>query len=75
MAIFQGSFNTRMGWSSSTEGPDLVYKPLIAKTRREKGKLESELLVGNSIPNLEAVRVNLRTPFDRNVVTQVVLIG
>ena len=67
----------RMGWSC---GPDLTrnsssdfrgvsYKNILAKTRKEKGK-ESELQVGNDIANIEAVRFNLKTPFDRNVVTQ-----
>ena len=65
-----------MGWSN---GPDLTsgssdfsgisYKNILAKTRKEKGK-DSELQVGNDIANIEAVRFNLKTPFDRNVVTQ-----
>ena len=41
----------------------------MVKTRKEKGK-ESELHVANDIPNLEAVRYNLKTPFDRNILTQ-----
>ena len=41
----------------------------LAKTRREKGK-ESELLVANDLINIEAMRFNLKTPFDKNVVTQ-----
>lgn len=64
-----------MGWNKSSSrsslsaGSDLVYKSVMVKTRKEKGK-ESELHVANDIPNLEAVRYNLKTPFDRNVVTQ-----
>ena len=56
-----------MGWSTSEDS--ISYKNVLAKTRKEKGK-ESELLVGNDISNIEAVRFNLKTPFDRNVVTQ-----
>lgn len=45
------------------------FKNILTKTRREKGK-PSELLVANDILNLEAVRFSLKTPFDRNIVTQ-----
>ena len=59
-----------MGWNTSIEkSPDLVFKSVMVKTRKEKGK-ESELHVANDIPNIEAVRYSLKTPFDRNVVTQ-----
>ena len=57
-----------MGWHRQEE-PDLIYKPVMARTRKEKGK-ESELLVANDIANIEAFRFNLKTPFDKNVVTQ-----
>eukprot|EP00095_Tigriopus_kingsejongensis_P010207 snap_masked-scaffold704_size109063-processed-gene-0.8 protein:Tk10207 transcript:snap_masked-scaffold704_size109063-processed-gene-0.8-mRNA-1 annotation:"actin-related protein 5" len=63
-----GSYHCRLGWQSS-EKPDLLYKNVMARTRKEKGK-ESELWVANDILNIEAVRFNLKTPFDRNVVTQ-----
>ena len=43
---------------------------MFGRTRKEKGKSGTELLVANDIANVEAVRFNLKTPFDRNVVTQ-----
>jgi len=67
IVIDNGSYICRMGWSTSEDS--ISYKNVLAKTRKEKGK-ESELLVGNDISNIEAVRFNLKTPFDRNVVTQ-----
>ncbi len=76
LIVDNGSFNCRMGWTHSkpcdkTSESDkfLAYKSVMVKTRKEKGK-ESELYVANDIPNIEAVRFNLKTPFDRNVVTQ-----
>ena len=60
---------SRVGWSSSSS-PDLVFRPVLGRTRKEKGKSGTELLVANDIANVEAVRFNLKTPFDRNVVTQ-----
>ncbi len=72
-----GSHNLRLGWHRDPSVPSLCYKPLLAKTRRErrgKAARESELLVGNDLLSSEAAsslgRLNLRTPFDRNVVTQ-----
>ena len=65
-----------MGWDSSGEfeasslpSNGLVFKSVMVKTRKEKGK-ESELQVANDIPNIETVRYSLKTPFDRNIVTQ-----
>ena len=65
-----------MGWdtsrdfeTSSLAANGLVFKSVLVKTRKEKGK-EAELHVANDIPNLEAVRYSLKTPFDRQVVTQ-----
>ena len=60
---------SRVGWSSS-DSPDLVFRPVLGRTRKEKGKSGTELLVANDIANVETVRFNLKTPFDRNVVTQ-----
>ena len=71
-----GSYQCRMGWDSSRDfessclaSNGLVFKSVMVKTRKEKGK-EAELHVANDIPNLEAVRYSLKTPFDRNIVTQ-----
>ena len=75
IVIDNGSYMCRMGWSTFPDMSgggsckSLTYKNILAKTRREKGK-ESELLVANDIANIEAMRFNLKTPFDRNVVTQ-----
>jgi len=79
IVIDNGSYLCRMGWSDNNVSLQdeqmppsfrgLVYKNIIAKTRKEKGK-EAELQVASDIVNLEAVRFNLKTPFDRNVATQ-----
>ena len=65
--IDNGSWECRVGWASDSE-PRLVFRNVLAKTRRDKGK-ESELLVGSDITNIEAVRHALRSPFDKDVVT------
>lgn len=64
-----------MGWSTNDE-PLLLFKNLIAKPRKERSKKETvdlqqtpQLQVGNDIVNIEAVRFQLKTQFDRNVVT------
>lgn len=47
----------------------MIFRNLIAKPRKERGKKDGELQVGNDIINIEAVRFQLKTQFDRNVVT------
>lgn len=66
--IDNGSFECRAGLSSS-KAPDLVFKNLAF---RQKGKNNDPdlVLVGRDIENLETVRSQLKSPFDRNVVTQ-----
>ncbi|OAD52191.1 Actin-related protein 5 [Eufriesea mexicana] len=68
LVIDNGSYNCRVGWASEKE-PQLVFKNLIAKPRKERGKKDGEPQVGNDIANIEAVRFQLKTQFDRNVVT------
>ncbi|KAK3910942.1 Actin-related protein 5 [Frankliniella fusca] len=66
IVIDNGSYNCRVGWATHSK-PCLVFKNLVAKTRKERGKKDGELQVGNDITNLEAVRFQLKTQFDRNV--------
>ncbi|XP_068991223.1 actin-related protein 5 isoform X1 [Neodiprion pinetum] len=68
LIIDNGSYNCRVGWAIEKE-PQLIFKNLIAKPRKERGKKDGELQVGNDIVNIEAVRFQLKTQFDRNVVT------
>ena len=65
--IDNGSWECRVGWATDKD-PRLVFRNVLAKTRRDKSK-ESELLVGSDITNIEAVRHALRSPFDKDVVT------
>jgi actin-related protein 5 len=69
LLFLSGSSLCRVGWTTSPS-PLLAFKPVFGRTRKEKGKAETELLVANDIANIEAVRFNLKTPFDRQVVTQ-----
>lgn len=57
-----------MGWATENE-PQLIFKNLIAKPRKERGKKDGDTMVGNDIVNIEAVRFQLKTQFDKNVVT------
>jgi len=58
-----GSSNCRLGWAGEKE-PRITFRNAIAKSRKD-----SEILVGNTIGSIEAVRQSLKTPFDRNVIT------
>lgn len=65
----------RVGWATSKE-PLLSFKNLIAKPRKERSKKDTietpqtpQLQVGNDIVNIETVRFQLKTQFDRNIVT------
>ncbi|XP_014262122.1 actin-related protein 5 [Cimex lectularius] len=69
--IDNGSYNCRVGWATM-EKPLLVFKNVLAKSsksRREKSKKDNEIQIGNDISNIEAIRFQLKTQFDRNVVT------
>ncbi|CAG9813223.1 unnamed protein product [Phaedon cochleariae] len=75
IVIDNGSYMSRAGWSTS-EAPVLQFKNIIAKPRKERSKKDTiepiqipQLQVGNDILNIEAVRFQLKTQFDRNVVT------
>ncbi|GJQ83179.1 Arp5 [Trypoxylus dichotomus] len=70
--IDNGSYQCRAGWATQ-DAPILLFKNLLAKPRKERSKKETveipQLQVGNDIVNIEAVRFQLKTQFDRNVVT------
>lgn len=70
-----GSYQCRVGWATNA-APILLFKNVIAKPRKERSKKDNveiqqtpQLQVGNDISNIEAVRFQLKTQFDRNVVT------
>lgn len=69
-----GSYQCRVGWITE-KNPMLIFKSVIAKPRKERTKKDGEvpatpqIQVGNDITNLEAVRFQLKTQFDRNIVT------
>ncbi|XP_039283759.1 actin-related protein 5 isoform X1 [Nilaparvata lugens] len=67
IVIDNGSYNCRAGWASN-ENPMMVFRNLIAKPRKERGKKDGETQIGNDITNIEAVRFQLKQQFDRNVV-------
>ncbi|XP_036333794.1 actin-related protein 5 isoform X2 [Rhagoletis pomonella] len=68
------SIMCRAGWSSSPN-PLLEFRNILLKPRRDRRKEVLEPLankhtqIGNAITNIESVRLNLKTQFDRNVVT------
>ncbi|XP_059622418.1 actin-related protein 5 [Phlebotomus argentipes] len=74
LVIDNGSYQCRAGWASDDQ-PTLVFRNLIAKPRKDRNKKDGEVPVapvvqiGNDIVNIEALRFQLRTQFDRNVVT------
>lgn len=77
LVIDNGSFQSRVGFSSHKK-PQLTFRNLVAKPRKDRNKKETKeeaqnvqpvTLIGNDIVNIEAMRFQLRTQFDRNVVT------
>lgn len=77
LVIDNGSYQSRVGFASSKK-PQLVFRNLVAKPRKDRNKKETKeelqnvqpmTLIGNDIINIEAMRFQLRTQFDRNVVT------
>ena len=61
-----GAYRSRVGFASEGS-PQLVFRSLISKQRAKK---DSEVLVGNEILDIEAVKRVLRSPFEFDVVTQ-----
>ncbi|CAG9861662.1 unnamed protein product [Phyllotreta striolata] len=75
LVVDNGSYLSRVGWSVN-ETPLLQFKNLIAKPRKERLKKDNveivqvpQLQIGNDIVNIETMRFQLKTQFDRNVVT------
>lgn len=71
LIIDNGSYGCRVGWANSKE-PKLLFRNLLAKPRRDRNKKEGPAPVtqiGNELINIEALRFQLRTQFDRNVIT------
>jgi actin-related protein 5 len=72
-----GSSTARVGFSNK-KTPQLIFKNLVAKPRKDRNKKEAKeelqniqpvTQIGNDILNIEAMRFQLRTQFDRNIVT------
>ncbi|KAL4719165.1 hypothetical protein ACJJTC_011469, partial [Scirpophaga incertulas] len=74
LVIDNGSYQCRVGWSIYEE-PHLIFKNLIARPRKDRSKKDVEppvtppIQIGNDIVNIEAVRFQLKTQFDKNIVT------
>lgn len=71
-----GSCYSRVGFANH-KTPQLIFRNLVAKPRKDRNKKETKeevniqpmTLIGNDILNIEAMRFQLRTQFDRNIVT------
>lgn len=67
-----GSYSCRAGWACMDE-PQLIFRNLIAKPRKDRNKKDKDDLptiqIGNDIANIEQLRFQLKSQFDRNVVT------
>lgn len=74
LIIDNGSYGCRAGWANGDCDPKLIFRNHLAKPRRDRNKKEGlgptpATQIGNDIVNIEALRFQLRTQFDRNVVT------
>ena len=76
IVIDNGSSFGRVGFSNR-KSPQLIFRNLVAKPRKDRGKKEPKeepvvepvVQIGNDILNIEAMRFQLRTQFDKNIVT------
>jgi actin-related protein 5 len=77
LIIDNGSYQSRVGFANQKK-PQLIFRNLVAKPRKDRNKKEAReeiqnvqpmTLIGNDIVNIEAMRFQLRTQFDRNIVT------
>jgi len=68
LIIDNGSYSCKVGWSCN-QMPQLIFRNLIAKARVKKEGDSNYSMIGNDITNLESMRWNLKTQFDRDVVT------
>ncbi|KAH8276792.1 hypothetical protein KR026_000909 [Drosophila bipectinata] len=84
LVIDNGSYECRVGWANARE-PELRFRNVLTKPRKDRkkesgqqgsteaasGSVEApaEIQVGNDITNIEAVRAHLKSPFERNVIT------
>ncbi|XP_016977986.1 actin-related protein 5 [Drosophila rhopaloa] len=85
LVIDNGSYECRVGWSDSKEPDlrfrNVLTKPRKDRKKEalQQGSSEgaqpavveapAEIQVGNDITNIEAVRAHLKSPFERNVIT------
>ncbi|KAH8414113.1 hypothetical protein KR222_007304 [Zaprionus bogoriensis] len=84
IVIDNGSYECRVGWHNSKE-PELRFRNVLTKPRKDRKKDNNqtpdattsaasaveagEIQVGNDITNIEMVRAHLKSPFERNVIT------
>lgn len=84
LVIDNGSYECRVGWANSRE-PELRFRNVLTKPRKDRkkesgqqaateaasgsGEAPAEIQVGNDITNIEAVRAHLKSPFERNIIT------
>lgn len=61
-----GAYHSRVGFANQSN-PQLIFRSLVSKQRNKK---DCEVLVGNEIVDIEAVKRVLRSPFELDVVTQ-----
>ncbi|ESP04525.1 hypothetical protein LOTGIDRAFT_136147, partial [Lottia gigantea] len=73
LIIDNGGYQCRVGWATN-EKPAFIFKNITAKQRGKKVRIflfqqDNEVQIGNDISNIEVVRWNIRTQFDRNIVS------
>jgi actin-related protein 5 len=69
LVIDNGSYKCRAGWACD-DSPRLVFKNIIAKPKAKKSAMDTDVLIGNDISSLDAARWQIKSPFERNIVTQ-----
>ncbi|KAH8265199.1 hypothetical protein KR038_000293 [Drosophila bunnanda] len=85
LVVDNGSYECRVGWSDCKEPElrfrNVLTKPRKDRKKEAIGSSEgagstsaaveapAEIQVGNDITNIEAVRAHLKSPFERNVIT------
>lgn len=67
--IDNGSYECRAGYAAINE-PSLIFKNLAFRQKGRVNETVDVTYVGQDIDNLETVRAQLKSPFDKSVVTQ-----
>ena len=66
--IDNGSYEVKAGFSNF-ENPSLIFKSFVGKPKINLKNQTEEFLVGNEILNYDQGKINKKSPFDKNIIS------